>query len=280
MSRTLGNERNDAGIPPPLSQAIDAVYAAFRGHRAPTGTLDVCLHCCMDPVTEQEMRRLPLRQLNAHHFYAYNDSAKSSEQPEEELLYLLPRMLELLALGARLHHSTELYLDRVGRCKPGSFTAKEHKALQDFALAYFTLGLEHWGRASKGIFQNEDAFTILLMWDYAGVDLAPLLDTWARCESTSSTLHYVDACYWKYLMNGNQISNAFASERTHYRATLEQWLTASANRDRFTAKLMQLADEPAGRWLPECKCDHPCHSLHERVGAVFDAFALCSTATQ
>lgn len=59
-----------------------------------------------------------LRQLTTRHFYAYGDTAKSLVQPSSELRYLLPRLLELLAEGAELRHSTELILDRLGNCPP------------------------------------------------------------------------------------------------------------------------------------------------------------------
>ncbi len=159
----------------PLEAATQAVYQAFARYDAPHGLLDVCTACCMDAELEREMRRLPLHQLTQKHFYQYNDSAKSQVQPAREIKYLAPRLLELLAEGARLHHSTELYLDRLGRCEPGSFSATEQAALQGFALAYFAQGLEQWPAASDSLFQGDNAFSILLMWAYARVPLEPLL---------------------------------------------------------------------------------------------------------
>src|SRR5258706_349774 len=91
--------------------ASQAPYQSFAGYRSPSVALDACVTCCMDADLEREMRRLPLRSLTEHHFYQYNDAAKSVVQPADEIKYLAPRMLELLAQGARLHHSTELYLD-------------------------------------------------------------------------------------------------------------------------------------------------------------------------
>lgn len=122
-----------------LQAALASTYECFGRYRLPGGLLDVCTACCMDAALEREMHKLPLRALSERHFYQYNDSAKSDVQPADEILYLLPRMLELLAQGAQLHHSTELYLDRVGRCEPGAFSSRERQVLQDFALAHF-----HW----------------------------------------------------------------------------------------------------------------------------------------
>ena len=257
-----------------LTAAVQSAYQAFRAYTAPTSHLDACTACCMDAEVEREMRRLPLRQLTEKHFYQYNDSAKSTVQPADEIKYLAPRLLELLAQGARLHHSTELVLDRLGRCEPGAFSAAERAALQGFALAYFAVGLEQWADNAEGVFQGDNAFSILLMWDYAGVPLAPLLDHWLACESDSSALHFVDACYWDYVWNACQITNAFATDRPGYRQALEQWLADPAAKARWTDKLMRLADRgPTSGWLPPGACDNQRYQLHERIGAVFDAMA-------
>ena len=258
----------------PLQIATQAVYQVFSRYDAPHGLLDVCTACCMDAELEREMRRLPLRQLTEKHFYEYNDSAKSQLQPADEIKYLAPRLLELLAEGAHLHHSTELYLERLGRCKAGSFSAAEQSALQGFALAYFAQGLEHWPAASDSLFQGDNAFSILLMWAYARVPLEPLLQHWLECESDASTLNFVDACYWDYVWNANQMGNAFATDEVEYKRTMEEWLNRPATKVRWTEKLMRLVDAgPTSTWLPAGALDHQRHPLPERISAVFDAMA-------
>ena len=220
------------------------------------------------------MRRLPLRQLTKKHFYQYNDSAKSTVQPADEIKYLLPRFLELLALGARLHHSTELYLDRLGRCEHGSYSQGEQAALQAFAMAYFAQGLEQWESAGGDTFQGDNAFTILLMWDYAGMAIEPLLDYWLACESDASTLHFVEACYWEYLWNSHQIKGAFVSDRARYRKVMEQWLANPAINARWAEKLVRLADKDlASDSQPACDCGSNHYLLPDRITAVFDAMA-------
>ncbi len=97
VTQTIGGE--------PLRSAVADAYQALRHHKPPTQCLDVCLNCCMSPAVEREMRRLPLSELRGQHFYSYNTSAKSEIQPVEEILYLLPRMLELIADGEEVHHS-------------------------------------------------------------------------------------------------------------------------------------------------------------------------------
>lgn len=257
-----------------LEAATQAAYKAFAQYQAPDYLLDVCTACCMSAKLEQEMRSLPLRQLTQRHFYEYNDSAKSQVQPAREIKYLAPRLLELLTEGARLHHSTELYLDRLGRCDPGSFSATEQAALQGFALAYFAQGLEQWPAASDSLFQGDNAFSILLMWAYARVPLEPLLQHWLDCESDASILNFVDACYWDYAWYANQMGNAFATDQVEYKRTMEGWLNKPATKARWAEKLMRLVDlGPISSWLPEGAKDHQRYPLPERISAVFDTMA-------
>lgn len=255
-----------------LEAATRALYQSFAGYRPPTVPLDACVACCMDADLEREMRRLPLHSLTQRHFYQYNDAAKSTVQPADEIKYLAPRMLQLLAQGAQLHHSMELYLDRLGRCEPGAFSARESAALQGFAQAFFALGLEQWAEPGTGVFQGDGAFSVLLMWDYAGVPLQPLLDHWQACDSESATLHFVDACFYEFIWGGHCISNAFASDRNGYRTTMEQWLSQTATRTHWAEQLLRLAAQgSASTWLPCGMRDHQSYPLDERIGAVFDA---------
>ena len=130
------NVEQPEGREPPRS-VVEDVYRVFRRHKAPAASLDACLNCCMSPELEREMRQLPLSKLTRQHFYEYNTAAKSEVQPAAELLYLLPRMLELLAEGAEIHHSIELSLDRLGRCPADTFDEAEQRVLNQFALSYF-----------------------------------------------------------------------------------------------------------------------------------------------
>lgn len=254
-----------------LSTAVQEVYRAFSSYRAPTVMLDVCTGCCMDAALERDMRQLPLRQLTREHFYQYNTSAKSEVQPANEIKYYLPRMLELLAQGAQLHHSVEIYLDRLGRCEPGTYSPREQAALQGYARVFFAQGLEQWPPRSDDLFQGEDAFSILLMWEYAKVPLQPLLDDWLAQPSEAATLSFVDACYWEYCLNGEAICNPFA--KPPFQTTMHAWLTAPQTQSAWTHKLMTLVESsPPSDWRPVCnRCGQVHHPLDQRISTVFDA---------
>ncbi|MDA8443819.1 hypothetical protein [Paracidovorax valerianellae] len=243
--KTNANAAQPAALPPALPtalrDAVEAVYAAFQSHCAPKQTLDVCTACCMDGALEREMRRLPLRQVTTRHFYEYNSSAKSSEQPAEELLYLLPRMLELLAQGEALHHSTELYLERLGRCEAGALSRPERAAVDAFALALFREGLGHSARQASP-FNGSNAFDVLLMFHKGGVSIAPLLAHWLEDDRPSAVLHYADSSYWDF-WGKQRIQNAFSTDEPEFQKTMNDWLVDAGNRQRFSRKILAIDAE-------------------------------------
>ncbi|MDZ7866104.1 hypothetical protein [Acidovorax sp.] len=257
---------NGTVLPPALRTVVDAAYAAFQHHAAPTGTLDVCLACCMDEAMEREMRRLPLRQVSTRHFYEYNGSAKSSEQPAEELAYFLPRMLELLAQGEELHHSTELYLDRLGNCSAHALSPRERAAVDAFALAFFREGLGHLGR-EPGPFNGANAFDILLMFHKGGVSIDPLLAHWLQDERGSAVLHYANASYWDF-WGQREIQNAFAEDQPVFRETMKAWLLDAGNRQRFAQKILAVDTSAMGP-PTHCTCGN-CMGQRQVLESVFD----------
>ena len=257
-----------------MVRATEQVYAVFGQRRAPDHLLDVCTGCCVDVAVEKEMRCMPLRQLTARHFYEYNTSAKSEVQPADEIKYFLPRMFELLSQGAELHHSTELYLDRVGRCEPGVFSRPERAAIDAFALAFFSEGLSchHWQAHAQAqdLFMGSNAFDILLMFDLGGVALEPLLAYWLEAQGSGATLHYVEASYWDF-WKAQEIENAFASDRPAFREIMKSWLLDVRHRERFAQKMLALDASTIGQ-ADGCGCGG-CLGPRQIYDSVFDLIA-------
>lgn len=222
-----------------MSRVVERLYTVFSGYQAPHGLLDVCTACCMDEALEKEMRRQPLRQLTERHFYQYNDSAKSAQQPGAEIKYFLPRLLELFAEDAYIHHSTEICLQRIGSCEIGTFSLKERAAIDDFAMAYFSelLGRHEWEH--EGGFASDRAFEILLAFDIGGIDVQPLLAYWLQNSSAAATLHYISAGFYGF-WNTNDIKNAFADDRPVFRETMRTWLSNAHNRQTFASRILDL----------------------------------------
>jgi hypothetical protein len=229
--------------PTTVSEAVSNLYAAFKRYESPKTLLDVCIGCCMDEKLEKEMRKLPLASLYRNHFYQYNDSAKSAVQPADEIKYYIPRMFELLCEGVDLHHSTEIYLDRVGRAPAGSYSEIERKALSDFALVFFAQGLKQMPYAEDGYFRNDDAFTILLMFDIGGCNIEPLLKYWLAQADKMATLHYAYATLWHFWLDGGEIGMAFAGDRPAFRETMKVWVMKSAHRHLFIQRILDCATQ-------------------------------------
>lgn len=222
---------------PSLQTVVRRAYEVFGAYTSPRQPLDVCTVCCMDEELEREMRAVPLRKLKRLHFYEYSTGAKSVEgQPADEVKYLLPRLLELLAAGEETHHSIELALDRVGRCPVDAFSTEERAVLDAFMLACFDACLR--GEWAEGIWYDlEDPLALLVMTDYAGLALEPLLQHWTQHQSPQSTIRFVESTYWGYWRD-HWISNAFATDRPQLQAVFKGWLQAPATKTAFTTKLL------------------------------------------
>lgn len=255
--------------PMPLTEAVELAYKAFK-REAPNGPLNVCTGCCMAPELEWEMRTLPLRKLAAHHFYEYGDGAMGTlDQPPEETRYFMPRLFELMAGGAYLRHSTELTLDRVGRCPEGSFSAAQREAMNAFMLSYFAATLVETRSYEEARGWCDEPLTNLLMAHIGGFDLQPLLDYWLRCEEPMATIRYVRSVCRDFWQEG-EISNAFADDRPTFKAQMKQWLTAPAHRAVFAQRLLR-EDLQA---LAQKQKDFGRTPFHYMVDTVFDQLTL------
>lgn len=220
---------------PALQAAVRRAHEVFGGRKAPNGHLNVCTSCCMPADLEREMRTLPLSQLMTRHFYGYCDAAMGHmEQPAEEIKYLLPRWLELLATGGETHHSPELALDRLGQCAPGSFDAEETGVLDAFMLGYFDHHLNggtFWGWSA-------DPLALLIMADAGGRNVQPLLRCWLEHQSPVSTALFVRSTYWDFWPE-QRIANPFADSRTQLQAVFKDWMLAPSTKAAFATKLLE-----------------------------------------
>lgn len=221
-----------------LQAVITDAYRTFSRHSAPAHPLDACTVCCMTQELEQEMRQLPLAKLTGKHYYEYNTAAKGPVQPADEVLYLLPRMLELIAEGEEVHHSIELSLQRVGRCANGSFSQAEWDVLNRFALAYFQCALSGERQASGARRLLEEPLSILLMLHIGGVAIEPLLHLWARMDDPKAAVQFVEATYWRFWENLDY-DNPFAEDQPAFKALLKRWILDPENRQSFVQKLMK-----------------------------------------
>lgn len=222
-------------------QALDALvaeaYQVFGHYRAPVGTLNACTVCCMSADLALEMTRLPLKRLGRHHFYDYNTAAKEEDQPVDEILHFLPRMLDLMAQGVDIHHSLELSLDRLAGEPVQALNGAQRSLLDRFALAYFqnAVGPDAWGEDGRQL--GDEPFTVLAMVQLAGLDIQPLLAWWLQSDDPRATAHFVRGCYWGVWTEADSL-NAFTKDQPDFSARILRWLQDPANRARWVDKLL------------------------------------------
>ncbi|WP_343292045.1 hypothetical protein AAHN93_07485 [Vandammella animalimorsus] len=237
-----------------LAAAIEHAYRVFGACPPPAGPLDVCMPCCVEPEMEEQLRHLPLRQLTPKHLYEYNNSAKNDVQSIAEVGYFLPRLLELIAQGKEVHHSTELYLDRLGRCPADSLSSEQWQAVQAVAQALFADCLARYPWERGGPWNGYTLFDVLLMLHIGGLDIQPLLDLWLRTDTPQATLHYANAAWFDYWLDGC-VSNAFTKDRSDYITCVDGWMRHEAHRLIFMQRLLALETTRIphfDRW--ECGC--------------------------
>ena len=167
-----------SGLSVEMQEIIKDAYSTFSQYAVPV-CFNVCTYCCMSIEEEYALRTIPLSMLPGGLVYSYNGSAKVELVSKDEVAYLLPRTLELIALGEEIHHSTELYLDWAGQVPSEQWTQQEKELLERFALQY-----------TKDVFQQAKQMqvqwhveidSILIMFCYAGIDIQPILDWLAQC---------------------------------------------------------------------------------------------------
>lgn len=261
-TETLIEKREEA-----LRAALADLYATFGCYQAPERLRDA-VPWCIDEDVNHDMCTLPLRDLKTWHFYEYNTENQCVVQPANEIKYFIPRMLELVVNREEINHSPELYLERLGQCEPDAISADERAAMENIALAYFAWGLEQWPDPDSPVLPYGNAFTILLMWDIAGLDITPLLAHWLDHEGAAPTLHYVEATYWNYLKEGRQVGMEFAKDRPQFRETLGGWLEKANNKARFAERIRTLKDD--GHEKPWEK-GFPNRGIERRIEAVLKA---------
>lgn len=168
----------DAG-PDPLTAALAAAWRVFD--RPAPADLAVCTACCMDAALADEIRATPARSLSLHHLSEWLAAAFDGGAGREALLWLLPRMFDLLAEGREISHlGPEVTLARLPTTGfPDRWPQAEVDAVQGFCLALFDRKLA--GRAAIDPW--------LCMIARSGLDIRPFLERlWALPDADLAAL--------------------------------------------------------------------------------------------
>lgn len=86
-------------MPGTLENLVEEGYRLFGGYKL-RGLMEVCLcNVCMLPEQQREISSVPLRQMSSDLIREYTNSAHGVPSDTDELKYILPRYLEMLASG-------------------------------------------------------------------------------------------------------------------------------------------------------------------------------------
>ncbi|UYZ84865.1 hypothetical protein MTZ49_04675 [Entomomonas sp. E2T0] len=201
-----------------MQQIIKKAYAIFSVYTAPEH-FNVCTACCVSLEEEKALRTLPLSLLPRQLIYSYNVSAKSQQNNKSEVAYLLPRILELIALDEDIHHSTELNLTWLFTVSHELWTDQEKDLLAEFALQYLKDKFQQAEQNQKIVMIDE----ILIMFCSASINIEPLLDYMAQHSN-----FYIIASI-AFLISWNKggesyISNSFATNCPQINIIFNHWL--------------------------------------------------------
>ena len=201
-----------------MRQIIQEGYALFSHYSAPK-RFNVCTYCCMTLPEEEALRTLPLPLLPRELIWSYNDSAKDKLESKDEVAYLLPRILELIALNEEIHHSPELYLSWVAQTPIEQWTEEEKGFLAGFAIQYTKDVIQH--AAQEHCIASIDS--ILIMFSYANIHIEPILTYMAQ-----STDYYVITSLASLIGQSkgetNFITNSFIDHCPILNNTFDIWL--------------------------------------------------------
>lgn len=246
-----------------MQAIIERMYQVFDRYPVPS-QFDVCLACCVSIKDEQSLRQTPLRHLSPEVLYEYNSSARSTQQDADEIRYLLPRLLELIAQGKEPAICQELCLERVANAALESWPDNERDLLADYARQYIVDLLDEAERKAELALLGD----ALVMFYLGGLDVMPLLD--AVLEQPGFWAIASLAFFLYMERNNGQVCNAFVSGAKGRRLCRAISAWADASRDRLTKRAAEAIAGPpdslamhyeryycganVGYWIEESLC--------------------------
>lgn len=206
-----------------MALIIERAYRLFQRYPVPQ-KFDICTSCCVSQEDEQALYHTPVRKLSFRLMNEYSWSAKEQEQRPDEVRYLLPRLLELIAHGEYPGISEEICLERVGRAEPDSWLPEERQLLVDFAHQLLNDLLDNAESSST----LEWLDTLLAMFHHGGFDIPALLTLISQRPG-----YYSIASLAVYLVterDGGCVTNPFISNDQQLNTAINQWIEQNKQR--------------------------------------------------
>ncbi|WP_298416768.1 hypothetical protein [uncultured Kordia sp.] len=210
---------------------INEAYSIFPAQN-PLSTLDACLACCMTEIQSIRLMTETRENLTFKDIYEYNSTAKSGYTIEtlHELKHFLPVMISLFLHEEEIHHSTELFFQRVKMVPEGSWNEVEIDFFERFATNYWMYCL-----TNKELPFNEDIGGIYLCLYNFPIDKNSLLQKWEDNFSPKNLSHLI------YILNNGGYKfkmNAFFNDDNS--TELISWLKNDTLKDNVKRSLERI----------------------------------------
>lgn len=241
-----------------MNALIEQGYHLFRRYRAPLH-FNVCCHYCFSAEQQRALRQTSLRAVPVELMTAWNNSINPEVQDCDEIRYLLPRLLEMVARKKFPGLYPGSCLRRVGKTQMQRWRADERLFLLHFGQQF----MRDWLLPDDAV----ELYLILEMFWFGGLDIPPLLDAvldvpgyWA-----AASLAWLLCTYRGTLAEGDSEDDAIARQ-------IGAWATSA--RPQLIERAAQAIEAPmkpsqhsaiysagADSWMiDECLC-----AMHEAI---------------
>lgn len=220
-------------MPDNLHLILEKGYHTFD-LASPVIALDVCTSCCLSKRQELDLRTIPVREIPVDLLEAYNHAAKSAQPPIDDIRYLAPRFLDLVASFQFPAHSVELSLKCFGYYSAADWTAEELDVLRAFQTDFFSSCLDQYPLPDLELI---DSILVMLWKMDVGVD--HVLDVWLKHDTTTALLHLSDLLTQSISIGRvTKFTNSFADDTLS--DIVVSWLSSEVVREHFHPLLEQI----------------------------------------
>lgn len=217
---------------------VEHAYRLFQRYKTPEH-FNLCMPCCVNVEEEKSLRTIPVSTMPRKLIWLFNTNLLSKQNNKSEIAYLLPRILELVALNEEIHFCKELSLKCIATIPYELWLPEEQQLLNDFAIQYLNDQFVQTEQKQQILALDK----ILIMFGLAGINLLPLLDYIAKTENfyIISSIAYLIASKDK---SNTYITNAVLNELPTINDIFEHWLKENGQQLQYHANLAILSPKP------------------------------------
>jgi hypothetical protein len=165
-----------------VSEALEAIYREFA---APTPSKIEGCPCCISTRGVDVLLTTPLRDLTGEQLYSYVSGAFLTIGGEDDLRYLLPRILDISVNDPRDAIDPEIVLGKLALANWCSWSGVEQRALEEFIDAWFERSLARDVAEMEAGWPGMDAESILCGAARAGLPLERWLIRLHKADAAS-----------------------------------------------------------------------------------------------